>query len=144
MKRLPNLFYLLVRSFLRWVPSRDRQKVSSLAQASWVCGSIGSLILEQVPPHDPRRRRAHHWHHGEGPMRGASFISGQEVLGDWGEVGSLPLQEGGLENGIEGIFPCWNGHCLSIRPEPARLSISDSGLAHSLCSSYHSTVSFRW
>ena len=30
---------------------------------------------------------------GGTPMWGASFIPGQEVLGDWGEVGSLPLHE---------------------------------------------------
>lgn len=63
--------------------------------------------------------------------------------GDWGEVESLPLQE--EEQRME-----WEASFLVEMPqlfsqsgfEPALLSVSDSRLSHSLCVSFHCSVSF--
>ena len=56
--------------------------------------SIGSLILGAGPTGMiPGRGELIIGIMGGPPMWGASFIPGQEVLGDWREVGSLPLQE---------------------------------------------------
>lgn len=58
--------------------------------------------------HHPRKKRAHHWHHGiMAPLWGARIIPGWGGPGDWGKAVSLPLQEE-AENGVGGIFPRWN------------------------------------
>ena len=93
--------------------------------------------------HDPRRRGAHHWYHGRTPpMWGASFIPGQGGPGRLGGGGIIAPAGGGAE---------WNRRYLSLLKqqlfyqsgsEPALLSISDCSLSHSLCASYHCSVSF--
>jgi hypothetical protein len=72
----------------------------------------------------------------------ASYL-GEEDPGDWEEVGPLPLreQEQRMELEVSSLVEMQPLFCQS-GSEPALPSISDSSLSHSLCVSYHCSVSF--
>lgn len=115
------------------------------AQASWACGLPWvASFQEQVPRASSQEE--------EGPSSASwedlpcgvqASCQGEEDPGDWGEVGSWPLQEEEQRMELEVSF------LVEMQPlfcqsgsGPALPSISGSSLSHSLCVSDHCSVSF--
>lgn len=114
------------------------------AQASWACGlPWAASSQEQVPRASSQEEGGPSWASWEGlPCAVQASCQDEEDPGDWGEVGSWPLQEEEqrMEPEVSFLAEMQPLFCQS-GSGPAPPSISGSSLSHSLCVSYHCSES---